>query len=43
MAWKSKRGFLQDDGLFVDMYMVKQSHRVPARRLGFTAWQVSFL
>ncbi|KAF7307526.1 Linalool dehydratase-isomerase [Mycena indigotica] len=42
-AWKSKSGFLQEDGLFVDWYQVKQDQRVPAQNIGFTAWACTFM
>lgn len=37
-AWKSKEGFLQDDGLFVQFYTVKRDQRIPERGIGLTAW-----
>ncbi|KAJ7053981.1 hypothetical protein C8F01DRAFT_1064442 [Mycena amicta] len=42
-AWKAKSGFIQDDGLFVDWYQVKQDSRVPAQSLAFTAWACTFM
>ncbi|KAJ7146380.1 hypothetical protein C8R44DRAFT_13492 [Mycena epipterygia] len=42
-AWKSKQGFQQDDGLFVNWYSVKQDRKVPAGGLGFTAWACAFM
>lgn len=37
-AWKSRQGFLQDDGLFIQMFKVKRGDRILERGVGFTAW-----
>ncbi|KAF8204195.1 hypothetical protein K438DRAFT_1932285 [Mycena galopus ATCC 62051] len=37
-AWESKKGFMQDDGLFVQMYKVRRDELIPERGIGFTAW-----
>ncbi|KAJ7148013.1 hypothetical protein C8R46DRAFT_1128885 [Mycena filopes] len=42
-AWKARNGFVQDDGLVVNWYRVKQDHSVPAGGIGFTAWACAFL
>ncbi|KAJ7238510.1 hypothetical protein B0H12DRAFT_1137398 [Mycena haematopus] len=42
-AWKSKEGFLQGDGLFVQMYQVRRNERIPERGVGFTAWACAFM
>ncbi|KAJ7605056.1 hypothetical protein DFH06DRAFT_1275649 [Mycena polygramma] len=42
-AWKSQKGFLQDDGLFVDFYMTRQSQVIPSGGVGFTAWACTFM
>ncbi|KAJ6601169.1 hypothetical protein DFH09DRAFT_1490267 [Mycena vulgaris] len=42
-AWKSKRGFQQADGLFVDWHRVKQDDMIPSGGLGFTAWACAFM
>ncbi|KAJ6489608.1 hypothetical protein C8R47DRAFT_1014826 [Mycena vitilis] len=42
-AWESQKGFLQDDGLFVDFYRTRQSQRIPAGGVGFTAWTCAFM
>jgi hypothetical protein len=42
-TWKSKEGFLQDDGLFVQFYTVKRDQRIPECGIGLTAWQVASL
>ncbi|KAJ7083411.1 hypothetical protein B0H15DRAFT_425547 [Mycena belliarum] len=42
-AWKSKDGFQQGDGLFVDFHMIKQDGRAPARDVSFTAWACAFM
>ncbi|KAJ7686847.1 hypothetical protein B0H17DRAFT_940077 [Mycena rosella] len=42
-AWKSKKGFHQGDGLFVERHMVKQDDMVPAGSIGFTAWVCAFM
>ncbi|KAJ6541708.1 hypothetical protein B0H19DRAFT_322123 [Mycena capillaripes] len=42
-AWKSNRGFQQDDGLFISFYRQKQNQRIPAGGVGFTAWACTFM
>ncbi|KAK7063673.1 Ldi domain-containing protein [Favolaschia claudopus] len=42
-AWDAKNGYLQDDGLFVHCFQVKQRQRIPERSLSFTAWACAFM
>ncbi|KAJ7838778.1 hypothetical protein B0H14DRAFT_3699750 [Mycena olivaceomarginata] len=42
-AWKSRQGFLQDDGLFIQMFKVKRGDRILERGVGFTAWACAFM
>lgn len=37
-AWEKKNGFSQQDGRFVDWWMVKQDHVVETTEVAWTAW-----
>ncbi|KAJ9615247.1 hypothetical protein H2200_001321 [Cladophialophora chaetospira] len=41
-AW-DKKGMVSSNGLFVDMWMVKQDFIVPPRDIGWTAWAGTFM
>ncbi|OCT49381.1 hypothetical protein CLCR_04700 [Cladophialophora carrionii] len=41
-AW-DKKGMVSADGLFVDMWMVKQDFIVPPQDIGWTAWAGTFM
>ncbi|KAJ6520488.1 hypothetical protein C8R45DRAFT_62081 [Mycena sanguinolenta] len=42
-AWELKKGFMQNDGLFVQMYRPKRDERIPEVGVGFTAWACAFM
>ncbi|KAF7337799.1 Ldi domain-containing protein [Mycena sanguinolenta] len=42
-AWELKKGFMQNDGLFVQMYRPKRDERIPELSVGFTAWACAFM
>lgn len=41
-AWE-KKGMIGPDGLFKDMWLVKQDLTIPASDLGFSAWSCAFM